>query len=84
MSAGSKFQMLGLYLAGIVCLMLAVLKLTIQGQWSWWRVLLPLWVVLGHNGLYIVSGSFGSLSPMMAEQEKKPPSAKTLVRMFIK
>ena len=36
--SGSKFQMLGLYLAGIVCLMLAVVKLTIQGQWSWWRV----------------------------------------------
>ncbi len=23
---------------------------------SWWRVLLPLWVVLGHNALYIVVG----------------------------
>ena len=56
MSAGSKLQMLGLYLAGIVCVMLVVLKLTIQGQWSWWRVLLPLWVVLGHNSLYIVVG----------------------------
>jgi hypothetical protein len=53
---GSKFQMLGLYLAGFLCLMLTVLKLTIEGHWSWWRVLLPLWVVLGHNTLYIAVG----------------------------
>jgi hypothetical protein len=52
----SQFQMLGLYLAGFLCLMLAVLKLTIEGHWSWWRVLLPLWVVLGHNALYIAVG----------------------------
>jgi hypothetical protein len=53
---GSQFQMLGFYLAGFLCLALAVLKLTSEGQWSWWRVLLPLWVVLGHNALYIVVG----------------------------
>ena len=53
---GSQFQMLGFYLAGFLCLMLAVLKLTIEGHWSWWRVLLPLWVVLGHNALYIAVG----------------------------
>src|SRR5687767_1148370 len=46
---GSQFQMLGFYLAGFLCLVLAALKLTIEGDWSWWRVLLPLWVVLGHN-----------------------------------
>lgn len=53
---GSQFQMLGLYLAGFFCLMLAVLKLTIEGHWSWWRVLLPLCVVLAHNTLYIAVG----------------------------
>jgi hypothetical protein len=53
---GSQFQMLGFYLAGFVCLMLAVLKLTMEGHWSWWRVLLPLWVLLGHNALYIAVG----------------------------
>ena len=55
-SVGSKFQMSGFYLAGFLCLVLAALKLTIEGDWSWWRVLLPLWVVLGHNALYIVVG----------------------------
>ena len=29
---------------------------TVQGQWLWWRVPLPLWVVLGHNALYITVG----------------------------
>ena len=51
-----QIQMLGFYLAAFLCLVLAVLKLTIDGHWSWWRVLLPLWVVLGHNALYITVG----------------------------
>jgi len=51
-----QIQMLGFYLAGFLCLVLAVLKLTVEGQWSWWRVLLPLWVVLGHNALHITVG----------------------------
>jgi hypothetical protein len=51
-----QIQVLGFYLAGFLCLVLAVLKLTIEGHWSWWRVLLPLWVVLGHNALYIAVG----------------------------
>jgi len=41
-----QFEMMGFYWAGFLCLVLAVLKLTIEGQWSWWRVLLPFWVVL--------------------------------------
>jgi len=51
-----QIQVLGFYLAGFLCLVLAVLKLTIEGHWSWWRVLLPLCVVLGHNALYITVG----------------------------
>jgi len=37
-------------------MILAVLKLTIKGHWSWWRVLLPVWVVLGHNAMYVAVG----------------------------
>ena len=48
--------LLGFYRAGFVCVVLAILKLTIEGHWSWWRVLLPLWVVFGHNILYIAVG----------------------------
>jgi hypothetical protein len=57
MSIGEQpIQLSGFYLAGLLCLGAAVLKLTIEGHWSWWRVLLPLWAVLGHNILYIVIG----------------------------
>jgi hypothetical protein len=27
-----------------------------EAHWSWWRVLLPFWVVLGHNILYVAIG----------------------------
>jgi hypothetical protein len=49
-------QTLGFYLAGFLCVVLAVLKLTSEVHWSWWRVLLPLWLVLGHNILYVTVG----------------------------
>ena len=53
---GQQIQRLGFYLAGFLCLLLAALKLTIEGHWSWWRVLIPWWVVLGHNALYLLVG----------------------------
>jgi len=57
MSVGQQpIQSSGLCLAGLLCVGLAVAKLTAEGHWSWWRVLLPLWVVLGHNALYILVG----------------------------
>jgi hypothetical protein len=33
----------------LLCLVAAVLKLALEAHWSWWRVLLPVWAVLGHN-----------------------------------
>ena len=49
-------QLTGFYWAGFLCLILGVLKLTLETHWSWWRVMLPVWTVLGHNVLYIVAG----------------------------
>ena len=49
-------QMLGFSLAAFLCVALAVLKLTSEVHWSWWRVLLPLWLVLCHNILYVTVG----------------------------
>jgi len=54
--AQQPIQLSGFYLAGLLCLAAAILKLTIEGHWSWWRVLLPLWAVLGHNILHIMVG----------------------------
>ena len=48
-----QIQTLGFYWAGFLSMILAVLKLTIAGHWSWWRVPLPVWVVLGHSAVYI-------------------------------
>jgi hypothetical protein len=49
-------QLGGLYWAGFLCLLLGILKLTVEKHWTWWRVLLPIWAVLGHNLLYIGVG----------------------------
>ena len=49
-------ELAGFWWSGLVCLVLAVLKLTVEAQWSWWRVSLPLWAVLGHNILNIIVG----------------------------
>lgn len=49
-------QPTGFYWAGFLCLILGVLKLTLERSWSWWRVMLPVWAVLGHNVLYIGVG----------------------------
>ena len=46
----------GFYWAGFLCVIFGVLKLTVETHWSWWRVLLPVWAVLGHNLLYISVG----------------------------
>jgi hypothetical protein len=46
----------GFWWSGLVCVVLAVLKLAAGAQWSWWRVSLPMWAVLGHNILYIIVG----------------------------
>ena len=54
--AQQPIQLAGFYLAGVLCLPAAILKLTTEEHWSWWRVLLPLWAVLGHNILYVVIG----------------------------
>jgi energy-coupling factor transporter transmembrane protein EcfT len=51
-----QILMLGFWLAVALCLALVVLKLTGEVHWSWWRVLLPLWVILAHNAVYITVG----------------------------
>ena len=70
-------QTAGFYWSGFLCLILAVLKLTVQAHWSWWRVLLPLWTVLGHNLLYVTIGFLsGFISQMTAQQKNQSQSAK--------
>ena len=51
-----EIQWAGFWLAGLLCLLLAVVKLALALPWSWWRVLLPIWVVSVHTALYIAVG----------------------------
>ncbi len=37
----------------LLCLGLAIVELTLKRQCSWWRVLLPLWTMVGHNALFV-------------------------------
>ncbi len=45
---GRQNQATGLYLSGLLSLVLAVLKVTLAVRWSWWRVLMPIGVFWGH------------------------------------
>src|SRR5256884_530380 len=46
-------QAMGFWLFGFLSVALAVLKLTVAGYWSWWRVMLPFLAFLGHNAVYL-------------------------------
>jgi hypothetical protein len=69
--AGNQIQTTGFYLSGFLSLVLAVLKLTAVSDWSWWRVLLPLWVFLGHNTAYILVGFICLFFARYGEEEEE-------------
>ena len=46
-----EIQWAGFWLAGLLSLALAVVKPLLALPWSWWRVLLPLWVVGDKSGV---------------------------------
>ena len=47
---------MGFWMFGFLSVALAVLKLTVAGYWSWWRVMLPFLAFLGHNAVYLLAG----------------------------
>jgi len=73
-SASHQFQAKGYYVAGFLSLVLAVLKLTEMKPWSWWRVLLPLWVVIGHNVVYLLVGFLCLFAVRYGEDEEEEPA----------
>lgn len=75
-STSRQFQAKGFYVAGFGSLILVVLKLTEMKQWSWWRVLLPLWVVIGHNAMYLLVGFLCLFAVRYGEDEKEEEPAK--------
>jgi Transmembrane Fragile-X-F protein len=55
-TGSQQFQAKGFYMSGCVSLVLAALKLTEMKSWSWWRVFLPFWVIVGQNVIYVLVG----------------------------
>ena len=51
-----EVQWTGFWVGGFASLALTVVKLASALRWSWWRVWLPLWVVLLHNAVYVGAG----------------------------
>jgi hypothetical protein len=51
-----SISLTGFYGAVILSLILGGLKLTVETHWSWWRVLLPVWVILGQSIVYVGVG----------------------------
>ena len=76
MSASQQFQAKGFYLSGCVSLVLAALKLTEMKQWSWWRVFLPLWVMVGQNVIYVLVGFLCLFAVRYGEDEEAEEPAK--------
>ena len=73
-SGDSPIQSRGFYLSGFVSLVLAILKLTGMVQWSWWRVFLPLWVMLGHTASYLLFGFLCLFAVRYGEDEEEQPA----------
>jgi hypothetical protein len=46
----------GFFLFGVLTLVMAILKLTVITDWSWWRVSLPIVIFVGFNMAYILVG----------------------------
>ena len=69
-TAGEKeIQTTGFFVFGALTLIVALLKLAVFSDWSWWRVSLPILIFVGFNIAYIVTG-FGYLS--FAEVRERP------------
>ena len=70
--AGNQIQTTGFYLSGFLSLALAVLKLMAIVDWSWGRVMLPLWVFLGHNATYLLVGFICLFLEKMKKRRSSP------------
>ena len=74
-TAGEKeIQTTGFFVFGALTLIVALLKLAVFSDWSWWRVSLPILIFVGFNIAYIVTG-FGYLS--FAEARERSLAGRT-------
>src|ERR1039458_3507799 len=66
-------QAMGFWVFGFLSVVLAVLKLTLAGYWSWWRVALPFLAFLGHNAVHLLTG-FLCFCWLKHEEDEEEPS----------
>ena len=64
----------GFVVFGALTLIMAILKLTVITDWSWWRASLPIAIFVGFNMAYILVG-FIYLS--LVNIRERPPEAET-------
>jgi hypothetical protein len=67
-------QAMGFWVFGSLSVVLAVLKLTVAGYWSWWRVMLPSLAFLGHNAVYLLVGFLCFRWLKHVEDEEEEPT----------
>ena len=65
-------EFMGFWMFGVLSVVLAILKLTVAGYWSWWRVMLPLLAFLGHNAVYLLAGFLCFCWLKHEEDEEEP------------
>jgi hypothetical protein len=65
-------QAMGFWMFGVLSVVLAVLKLTVAGYWSWYRVMLPFLAFLGHNAVYLLAGFLCFCWLKHEEDEEEP------------
>ena len=83
--ATHQIQPTGFYVSGFLSLALAVLKLTAIVNGSWWRVMLPLGVFLGHNAAFILVGFIGlffARSGEDQEEEEHPIDETNILQVY--
>ncbi len=66
----------GFLLFGAFTLVMAIFKLTVITDWSWWRVSLPIAIFVGFNMVYILVG-FIYLS--LVNIRARPPEDETVL-----
>ena len=49
MRGESGISFTALYICGVISLVMLVLKLSVMDTWSWWRVILPVGLIVGFN-----------------------------------
>src|ERR1035441_6583993 len=74
-------QAMGFWVFGFLSVVLAVLKLTVAGYWSWWRVMLPLLAFLGHNAVHLLTG-FLCFCWLKHEEDEEEPSVAFLKFLY--